>query len=483
MLQRLALIAVLWIGFQIAVAAPVQTIYSMQEVEQYVDRNTLVLFDLDNTLFEGKVNAYGHANWFNDYLEEGMAIGIDKRKIIEKCYPHWVLSQYRTEVKPVEEITPSLIKRLQTQGIMVLGLTSRQMALAQRTLEQIKSLDITFIHPSLPAEPIGITIKAPTLMQEGVIFCSDYLDKGTVLKTYLKMLGWTPKKLLIVDDGLSNLHSILQAFNDKSVEVVALHYPLVENRKKHSWYKQQARQAYYEAYLASDSLPPLFLEEKAKTDKQQQLLNANAAIAAPYEFSLFNKIFIGLPGVFSPTIFGRQGFADAIKIKKGISLLEIGPATGYFVVHAALCGAKKVVAVDISPLAVENTVLNAKRHQVEDKIDVRESDIFSAIHNEEKFDVIYWDIPFNHTEKMELSQLEHSVFDPNHHYLTRFMKEADRYLKANGVVYLGYSPTYGNIDYFYTLAKYYDWEVTVVKEAGTPDTIQITLFALTKKSV
>src|SRR5690348_3719247 len=82
------------------------TIHSMQEVEKYTDKDTLVLFDLDHTVFESENYGYGHANWFYDEIEKAKAKGIDEKITIKKIFPHWLLSQQTAQVKPVEAFTP-----------------------------------------------------------------------------------------------------------------------------------------------------------------------------------------------------------------------------------------------------------------------------------------------------------------------------------------------------------------------------------------
>ncbi|MBN9287910.1 MAG: hypothetical protein BGO43_00180 [Gammaproteobacteria bacterium 39-13] len=222
-----------------------------------------------------------------------------------------------------------------------------------------------------------------------------------------------------------------------------------------------------------------FVEKTFLTRKQDELLAINAAIKNEYEFKILGKKFIGLPGVFSPMVFGGDGMVTkTLSLQKGLKILEIGSGTGYFSVFSALNGARKVVAVDICEAAVENTLRNAKLHQVESKIDARKGDMFSVIGPYEKFDVIFWDIPFNHTEKSNLTVLERSIYDPNCHLLTRFLNEAPLYLKPHGIAYLVYSPTHGNVDYFYAFAKKSGWSVKTIKQWGDPESIEIALYQL-----
>ncbi len=244
-------------------SSQIYTISSMQEIEKYVDKETLVLFDLDHTVFEGKHYWYGHANWFYDQIEEAKKLCIKEDEIIEKIFPHWLYSEESNSVKPVEEITPKIIKRLQKKGIKVLGLTSRQVPLVNISLKHLASIDVDFNSPDLPKKMISIPFDQPTIMKNGTIFCSDYNEKGKVLQAYLNKLQIYPKKIVFIDDGLRNIQSVMNAFSQQTV-VIGLYYPLVAERKKKDWDSSIARQEYYSAYIKNAKLPPFFWERKAR---------------------------------------------------------------------------------------------------------------------------------------------------------------------------------------------------------------------------
>ena len=53
-----------------------------------------------------------------------------------------------------------------------------------------------------------------------------------------------------------------------------------------------------------------------------------------------------------------------------------------------------VLAMDIDDIALENTLINARYHNVDNKISVRQSDLFNALEPDEKFDVIFSSIPY-----------------------------------------------------------------------------------------
>ena len=87
---------------------------------------------------------------------------------------------------------------------------------------------------------------------------------------------------------------------------------------------------------------------------------------------------------------------ENITINKGDAVLDIGTGAGIQAIFAAE-KASKVVATDLNQDAVDDTLYNAKFHGLEHMIDVRQGDLFGPVKDDEKFDVIIFNIdyPFN----------------------------------------------------------------------------------------
>lgn len=104
--------------------------------------------------------------------------------------------------------------------------------------------------------------------------------------------------------------------------------------------------------------------------------------------------FLVYPGVFSPIYSSDTAwFAEKIvPFTKNKTFLEIGSGAGIIACLAANFGASNVVATDINPQAVKNTISNSKLHSL--NISVREGSVFDPIDNDEKFDIIFWNHPF-----------------------------------------------------------------------------------------
>ncbi|MFV2054913.1 MAG: tRNA (adenine(22)-N(1))-methyltransferase TrmK [Thiohalomonadales bacterium] len=110
--------------------------------------------------------------------------------------------------------------------------------------------------------------------------------------------------------------------------------------------------------------------------------------------------------------------------KEGDVVLDIGSGSGVQALFAA-AKAKKVVATDINPNAVKNTLYNVKYHGLEDKIDVRLGDLFAPVKTNEKFDVVIFNIDYPYDENDKQLWEVHE----------RFFAQVKKHLKPEGTIF------------------------------------------------
>jgi HemK-related putative methylase len=108
------------------------------------------------------------------------------------------------------------------------------------------------------------------------------------------------------------------------------------------------------------------------------------------------RSLVVLPGVFNPKLFRTGEFLAGCLgeeiIPPGSRVLDLGTGTGVGAVFAAQW-AGCVVAVDINPAAVRCARLNALLYGCDQKVDVREGDLFAPVAGE-TFDVVLFNPPY-----------------------------------------------------------------------------------------
>jgi release factor glutamine methyltransferase len=164
------------------------------------------------------------------------------------------------------------------------------------------------------------------------------------------------------------------------------------------------------------------------------------------EFELLGRRWDLLDDVWPPTYSpGGELHADLIPFGTMATFLEMGSGTGIMSVLAALAGCRRVLALDLNPAAVDNTLLNARRHGVADQVEARVSDLYAAVPPGERFDGIYWNPPFLDApaERLDGSLWHETMFDPAYVKLRRFLVEGAGLLTPTGRIYLWFGEAFG----------------------------------------
>ncbi len=180
-------------------------------------------------------------------------------------------------------------------------------------------------------------------------------------------------------------------------------------------------------------------------ERAYQLTLAEAA-DGPQTHEFRGRTFV-VPQQVHPVTGQSDLIGDAVlaEVRAGDRVLDMGTGCG---LHAVLAAgtAERVVAVDINPAAVDAARANAARNGVADRVDVRVSDVFSAVDGE--FDLIIWDPPFRWFTPRDY--LEMATADPGYQALTRFFHEVDGHLAAGGRLLIFFG-TSGDLAYLHRL--------------------------------
>jgi len=152
-MKILALVLVLLAA---AARAEVREISSMAEIRAELTPQTLLVFDIDNTLIE-PVGNIGSDQWYY-YLVK--AIARDDKSLSAdgaetKAGEIWTKTLATVKVKPVEALTPALIREQQKRGLKIMALTARGVEDAEATFKQLKEIGVDLTATSVRKEDLA----------------------------------------------------------------------------------------------------------------------------------------------------------------------------------------------------------------------------------------------------------------------------------------------------------------------------------------
>ncbi|OQW60712.1 MAG: hypothetical protein A4S14_02785 [Proteobacteria bacterium SG_bin9] len=143
------------------------------------------------------------------------------------------------------------------------------------------------------------------------------------------------------------------------------------------------------------------------------------------------------PGVFHPKIFlTSEFFAKFLQAQDltGRSVVEVGTGSGILALSAAKAGAAPVLALDINPQAVATAAANAELNGLP-QVEARHSNLFSAVSESEKFDIVLSSPPsFGGEPKSMADRAWHA--GPGYRDILPLFDQAAARLKPGGVMYL-----------------------------------------------
>jgi release factor glutamine methyltransferase len=170
------------------------------------------------------------------------------------------------------------------------------------------------------------------------------------------------------------------------------------------------------------------------------------------------------PGFFTDSMWFAK---EIVSLAPGKTLLEIGTGTGLIAIEAAKAGVQSCVATDINPHAVANAKRNVDRTGVQLQVEVREGDVFDALKEDERFDLVFWAHPFNWTREKIKSPLRLSGKDYRYRSLEAYLSGARQHVEKGGRILLGTGDS-ADVTRVIELALKFRMNVNVVDKAEMP---------------
>ncbi len=188
-------------------------ISQIKDIENQIDENCLIAFDLDNTLITSS-SYYGSINWENNLVLKLKEEGLSPQEAINHAAFLWKQAQFEIKTKLIEKESSKLINNWKKTS-NVIGLTARSFDIKDLTFEGLKSNDIFFS---------SFSDHNLDLFHEGILYCANFL-KSTLLSNFIdQVLIKKPKKILVIDDKKENLDDILSSNLNKDFIVKCYYY-------------------------------------------------------------------------------------------------------------------------------------------------------------------------------------------------------------------------------------------------------------------
>jgi hypothetical protein len=196
--------------------ASLQECATIAGVVPYITEDTLVVFDIDDTLLHTR-QMFGSSVWFDTTFQR-TATAEARQELIELSEAILTV----TDVEPMEEITSQEVTKLQHMHVPVMAMTSRSGNIRTVTTRQLHSLGIDFLHSAPTSVLFSLQNVPGSTFSQGILFTSGG-HKGVALKEFLRQIQQFPKKIIYVNDRPAPLEEVASVLGD-SLEYIGLRY-------------------------------------------------------------------------------------------------------------------------------------------------------------------------------------------------------------------------------------------------------------------
>lgn len=210
--------------FALQASTKVREIQSIKEIIDEISDDTLVVFDIDNTVIM-PTDQIGSDQWYyflvKKYQEQYGFCDQEAHHMAEEV---WNMTQPFIDTKPVEPMTAPLITSLQGKGTKVFALTARTFSIANITRKQLLSNAIDFAKSAPQAGDASLRINNNATYEQGILFQGEGNDKGQTLVEFIKLLSLKPQKIVFIDDKEKNTDNVNKALQELGIDHIEFRY-------------------------------------------------------------------------------------------------------------------------------------------------------------------------------------------------------------------------------------------------------------------
>jgi len=207
-----------------SLSAEILESFDIRDLLKYADEETLVVTDIDQVLVKNADSLASVAWRAYDIKKQMEKTGKTKAEVKKMRWSLWHDLQKNSNYKAVESTTVGVIRKLQLQGNPVIGLTNREIEMADTTIKQLHSNNIDLSLMALGDLFHEIEGDFAAKYIKGIIFNGSSHNKGKTLMRFLDQIDYQPKRVLFIDDKDHHVPTVAAACEERGIPFVCLRY-------------------------------------------------------------------------------------------------------------------------------------------------------------------------------------------------------------------------------------------------------------------
>lgn len=201
-----------------------------------LDKNDLVIFDIDEVIIQ-PIDRIFHPH--NKTVLRKHYSDLQNRVSSEQMQQLLSIINLQQKIKLIDPEIINVFTMLHKNSIPTIALTHSGTGkfgniedVTEWRISQLSNVGVSFANLTQHQDKIfhGLTGKHGTaLFKSGILF-TGHVDKGQVLKEFLRTIKLTPKKVIFIDDKVENLQSVAMILQDLDIEFIGFEYTAVVNQ-------------------------------------------------------------------------------------------------------------------------------------------------------------------------------------------------------------------------------------------------------------
>jgi len=246
----------------------------MQSISEWVDKDTIVFIDVDDTLMAPKSQMFLHkTNPFRSFIDNMITRG-KKTNHYNVTVAKWYQQR---QVKSIEDGWPDYIEELKSKGAAVYGMCKMPLHLVnigEKRYLEAKELGIVFTDQVNGQDIFEIKKQREwfSSFYKGIIFTGPY-TRSHILLEFLKVTNNVPKKILFISNikpELERVEKKLRALNTQFYNVIYLAIKNMPGRPDPELIRFQQQQLLHNGIWMEDEEAKLSLEQQKTIQANQE---------------------------------------------------------------------------------------------------------------------------------------------------------------------------------------------------------------------